>query len=75
MMRYTHRAVPTALTNEQLMAKAPSIFADRPWEGMSARYTFIPTINVVDKMRAEGFQPYSAVQSRTRVEGKGDSRR
>lgn len=58
------------LSNEQLLRVAPSIFATEPWERMSDRYTFIPTINVVERMRAEGFVPYSATQSRTRIEGK-----
>lgn len=60
------------LSNEQLMRVAPSIFAAQPWERMSNRYTFIPTIQIVDKMRAEGFQPVAAMQSRTRIEGKQD---
>lgn len=60
------------MTNDQLRAAAPSIFATQPWEGMSSRYTFIPTSEIVEKMRAEGFIPVSAIQSRTRVEGKGE---
>ena len=60
------------MTNDQLMSVAPSIFAAQPWEKMSDRYTFIPTIQIVDKMRREGFQPVAAMQSRTRIEGKQD---
>jgi hypothetical protein len=60
------------LSNDQLMQVAPSIFAASPWENMSSRYTFIPTIQVVEKMRSEGFAPVAAVQSRTRIEGRGD---
>jgi hypothetical protein len=60
------------LSNEQLAHVAPSIFAIQPWEKMSERYTFIPTIQIVDRMRAEGFQPVAAMQSRTRIEGKQD---
>ncbi|HXC04397.1 MAG TPA: DUF932 domain-containing protein [Bacteroidia bacterium] len=60
------------MSNEQLWKEAPSIFATEPWERMSERYTFIPTIQIVDKMRSEGFVPVSAVQSRTRIPGKGD---
>lgn len=37
---------------------------------MSGRYTFIPTIQIVDRMRAEGFQPVAVRQSNTRIEGK-----
>jgi Domain of unknown function (DUF932) len=62
----------TALTNDQLRAAAPSIFATQPWHKMSERYAFIPTIEVVDKMRSEGFVPVEAMQSRTRIAGKGD---
>ena len=61
-----------ALTNDQLRAAAPSIFAAEPWHAMSDKYAFIPTVTVVDKMRAEGFVPVKAIQSRTRIAGKGD---
>lgn len=60
------------LDNAALMAVAPSIFATEPWHKMSDRYAFIPTIQIVERMRAEGFQPYKAVQSRTRIEGKSE---
>jgi hypothetical protein len=60
------------LTNDQLMQRAPSVFAVEPWQKMSERYSFIPTIQVIEKMRSEGFQPVSAIQSRTRIEGKQD---
>lgn len=54
----TRRNAP--LTNEQLRIAAPSIFAAQPWERMTARYTFIPTIQVVERMRREGFEPLAA---------------
>jgi hypothetical protein len=54
------------------MRVAPSIFAAQAYSGMSARYAFIPTITVVEKMRSEGFLPVAAMQSRTRIEGKQD---
>jgi hypothetical protein len=57
----------TPLTNDQLMRTAPSVFATQPWDKMSARYAFIPTIQVVEKMRSEGFLPVAASQSRTRI--------
>jgi hypothetical protein len=60
------------MTNDQLRAAAPSIFAAQPWHAMSNRYTFIPTSAVVDRMRAEGFEPVAAAQSNTRIEGKGE---
>lgn len=66
------------LSNDQLMATCPSIFAQTPWggdathKGMSAKYDFIPTIQVIDKMRDEGLLPVKAMQAKTRIEGKGD---
>jgi len=61
-----------ALTNDQLRYAAPSIFAAAPWKGMSEKYAFIPTIDIVDGLRREGFVPVTAIQSRTRVVGKQD---
>lgn len=61
-----------ALSNNQLMRLAPSVFATEAYEKMSERYAFIPTIQIVEKMRSEGFMPFAATQSRTRIEGKRD---
>ncbi|WP_237578192.1 DUF932 domain-containing protein, partial [Klebsiella pneumoniae] len=36
----------------------------------SDRYTYIPTITLLDKLREEGFQPFFACQSRVRDEDK-----
>lgn len=60
------------LTNEYIQTVAPSVFAQAPWQNMSEKYRFIPTIDVVDKMRENGFMPVRAQQSITRIEGKGD---
>lgn len=59
-----------ALTNDELFHKAPSIFATAPWNEVSDKYTFIPTIEILDAMRKEGFLPVRAEQSRTRIAGK-----
>lgn len=72
MTSHSIRSHQEPLTNDQLRAYAPSIFAPTPWYQMSARYAFIPTIQVIDKMRAEGFMPVEAMQSRSRVPGKFD---
>lgn len=61
-----------ALSNDALRAIAPSIFAAQPWSEVSDRYRFIPTVDVLDKMRAEGFVPVAARQGRTRIPGKAD---
>lgn len=59
------------LSNDQLRRSAPSIFATQPWHGVSERYRFVPTIEVVDMLRDRGFLPVRAQQSRSRIEGKG----
>lgn len=66
------------LTTEDIRRRAPSIFADSPWQGqgeaagVSSRYRFISTAAVLDNMNAAGFYPVSATQSRTRIPGKGE---
>lgn len=54
------------LTNEQIAAVAPSILADCAHESRSKRYSFIPTVDVLDALRKEGFQPFMVCQSRVR---------
>ena len=58
------------LSDDQIRAVAPSIFAEAAHESRSARYTYIPTINVLQGLRGEGFQPFMVCQTRVRDEGK-----
>jgi hypothetical protein len=58
------------LSNVDLLLAAPSIFAERPFEKTSDRYAFIPTIEVVDSMRREGWFPVAAREARVRKEEK-----
>lgn len=60
------------LTNDMLRAAVPSIFATEAHESRSARFSPVPTVTVLDGLRAEGFEPFSAVQARSRVEGKAE---
>ncbi len=62
----------TPLTIDQIAQFAPSALATRPHESRSDRYTHIPTINVIEGMIRAGFQPFSASQSRSRIEGKSE---
>ena len=62
----------TPLTLEEIGQRAPSALATRPFDAMSAKYTYVPTLGVIEAMVKAGFQPFNAVQSRTRVAGKGD---
>lgn len=61
---------PNPLSNEEIRAVAPSIFASEKHDSRSARYTYIPTIEVLEGLRREGFQPFMACQARCRDEGK-----
>lgn len=60
----------TALSNDQILAVAPSAFATEPWAGQSDKYEFIPTVEIINAMRESGFAPFKASQSSTRIEGK-----
>ena len=60
------------LDNSQLFRIAPSIFANEAHESRSSRYTYIPTIDVLDGLKKEGFQPFFVAQSRSRIEGKSE---
>jgi Domain of unknown function (DUF932) len=60
----------TPLSDDQIRAVAPSIFSEDKHESRSDRYTYIPTIQVLNKLRAEGFQPFMVCQTRVRNENK-----
>jgi hypothetical protein len=66
---YTVTRSHEPLHNDELMRFVPSIFADAKHESRSERYTYIPTIQVLEGLRKEGFQPFYAAQSRVRDEG------
>lgn len=57
----------TFLDNDQLRSLAPSIFAEDPHESRSDRYQYIPTIGIVEEMRAEGFFPVKVTCARVRA--------
>lgn len=54
------------LSNEQVLYRAPSAGAEAPHEGVSEKYTFVPTMQVVDIMREEGWYPIHAREAGTR---------
>lgn len=60
----------TPLTLDALRHYAPSAFATEAHESRSSRYTYIPTSEVITGLMREGFQPFKATQSRSRIEGK-----
>jgi hypothetical protein len=52
------------LTNDELRRLAPATFADAPVDTVSDRYQFIPTINLVQELQSNGWQPTRAWQAR-----------
>ena len=58
------------LSNEQIARYAPSVLAQEAHESRGDRYTFIPTIEVLDGLRREGFQPFEVRQTRVRDQGR-----
>lgn len=69
--RFTDRK-QSPLTIEEIARRAPSAVATRPYDLMSARYSHISTLRVIEAMIAAGFRPFGATQSRTRVPGKAE---
>jgi len=70
-----HRASPvlrsaSPLSDDQIRAVVPSIFAIDKHDSRSERYTYIPTIDVLNGLRHEGFQPFMVCQTRVRDDGK-----
>lgn len=58
------------LTREELFRVVPSVFSEDKHESRSERYTYIPTISLLDSLQCEGFQPFFACQTRVRDPGR-----
>jgi len=54
------------LTHDELFRTVPSIFSESKHDSRSDRYTYIPTITLLDNLKREGFQPFFACQTRVR---------
>jgi len=54
------------LTHDELAHYVPSVFSEEKHESRSERYTYIPTITLLDNLQREGFQPFFACQTRVR---------
>ena len=54
------------LTREELMQHVPSVFGEDKHASRSEKYTFIPTITLLENLQRDGFQPFFACQSRVR---------
>jgi len=58
---------PTPLTNDKIVTFAPAAGSFEPIDGVSARYSFVPTLTAVDLLRDAGWFPIHAEQSAVRV--------
>ncbi len=58
------------LTRDELMQVVPSVFGEDKHASRSEKYTFIPTITLLENLQNEGFQPFFACQSRVRDPGR-----
>ncbi|WP_206245862.1 DUF932 domain-containing protein [Novosphingobium terrae] len=58
------------LDNGQLQQVVPSIFAEEAHHSRSGRYVYVPTINIVEGLRREGWHPFFAVQAQPRDGGR-----
>lgn len=68
--RYTQAQCLTGLSLDDIRSAAPSVFAQAPHESRSARYAFIPTSAILERLLGEGFKCTKVQQARTRSEGK-----
>ncbi|MGX9272324.1 DUF932 domain-containing protein [Pantoea ananatis] len=60
------------LTREELMLHVPSVFSEDKHTSRSERYSYIPTITLLENLQREGFQPFFACQTRVRDLNKRD---
>lgn len=58
------------LSDAEIRAVAPSVFAEGKHDSRSARYAYVPTIDVLHGLQQQGFQPFMVCQAGTREPGK-----
>jgi len=58
------------LSNEQLMNQAPALFTEEAHSDVSDKYHFIPTIDVIDEIKANNWYPVSVSEASVRDMGK-----
>jgi hypothetical protein len=64
---FTPKLPFTCLTAEDLRRSAPSIYATGARPGVSSRYTFVSTADVVDLLRDDGWEPVKAREQHVRL--------
>src|SRR5215467_1534886 len=58
------------LTDDELRFQAPSIFAKTPMSGLSRRYAFVPTTDILAGLREKHWVPVHVEQQRARAQGR-----
>jgi len=58
------------LTNEELKLQAPALFTEEPHYDVSDKYHFIPTIDVIEEIRANNWYPVSVSEANVRDDDK-----
>jgi len=66
MPNYFQKRSETGFSLDQLREIAPSIFATEPANKVSARYGFVPTVDVVEELGSRGLVPVFAGQTMSR---------
>jgi hypothetical protein len=56
------------LNDDQIRAVAPSVFAVSPQLGVSQRYAFVPTAQIVSRLRESGWSPVQAHEQVVRLD-------
>lgn len=62
------RSLRPGLSDDWLRQKAPSVFAEQPMQGVSHRYAFVPTSQLVSRLRDSGWVPVDAFEQRVRLD-------
>jgi hypothetical protein len=61
---------PRGLSEAAIHHLAPSVFAANPYQGVSNKYSFVPTARVVEALESQGWVPVKAVEQRIRLEAR-----
>jgi hypothetical protein len=59
-----------AISDDEMRRFAPSIFASQPIEGVSEKYSFLPTSSILNGMRENGWVPVRAQEQSIRTEAR-----
>lgn len=58
------------ISNDEIARYAPSVLAEAPHASRGERYTFIPTVRVLDGLRSNGFEVFEVRQTKVRDESR-----